>query len=69
MDGHDVSRIVEGLDDLPDARTAVPTVIVARTLKGKGVSFMEAAPREWHLGFLGPDDRQRAENEIRSRMR
>ena len=69
MDGHDVSRIVEVLDELPDARTAVPTVIVARTLKGKGVSFMEESPREWHLGFLGPDDRQRAENEIRSRMK
>ena len=69
IDGHDVSRIVEVLDELPDARTAVPTVIVARTLKGKGVSFMEESPREWHLGFLGPDDRQRAENEIRSRMK
>lgn len=68
IDGHDVSRIVEVLDELPDAKSDVPTVIVARTLKGKGVSFMEASPREWHLGFLGPDDRQRAENEIRSRM-
>ncbi|MBP9033057.1 MAG: transketolase [Pseudomonadales bacterium] len=68
IDGHDVPRIVATLDALPDARTDVPTVIVARTVKGKGVSFMETSPREWHLGFLGPDDRQRAENEIRSRM-
>lgn len=69
IDGHDVSRIVEVLDELPDARTAIPSVIVARTLKGKGVSFMEQSPREWHLGFLGPEDRQRAENEIGSRMK
>ena len=68
IDGHSVPRIVEVLDDLPDAKSDVPTVIVARTLKGKGVSFMEASPREWHLGFLGPNDRARAENEIRSRM-
>ena len=68
IDGHDVPRIVATLDALPDARTDVPTVIVARTVKGKGVSFMETSPREWHLGFLGPDDRQRAENDIRSRM-
>ena len=68
IDGPDVPRIVATLDALPDARTDVPTVIVARTVKGKGVSFMETSPREWHLGFLGPDDRQRAENEIRSRM-
>ena len=65
MDGHDVSQIVEAL---PDAKEDVPTVIVARTAKGKGVSFMEESPREWHLGFLGPNDRERAENEIRSCM-
>jgi len=68
IDGHDVARIVEVLDGLPDSKSDVPTVIVARTLKGKGVSFMEASPRDWHLGFLGPADRQRAEEEIRSRM-
>lgn len=68
IDGHDVARIVEAVDGLPDSMTNVPTVIVARTLKGKGVSFMESSPREWHLGFLGPADRKRAEEEIRSRM-
>lgn len=68
VDGHDVGRLVAILDGLPDSGTPVPTVIVARTLKGKGVSFMEAAPRDWHLGFLGPADRKRAEDEIRSRM-
>ncbi|MFN8625067.1 MAG: transketolase [Candidatus Binatia bacterium] len=68
IDGHDVARIVEVMDGLPASATAVPTVIVARTLKGKGVSFMETSPRDWHLGFLGPADRERAEGEIRSRM-
>ena len=68
IDGHDVGRLVEVLDVLPDSSTTVPTAIVARTLKGKGVSYMEASPREWHLGFMGPSDRQRAEEEIRSRM-
>ena len=68
IDGHDVARIVEVLDGLPQSSSNVPTAIVARTLKGKGVSFMETSPREWHLGFLGPADRKRAEEEIRSRM-
>lgn len=68
IDGHDVGQIVDALDSLPDSSAAVPTAIVARTLKGKGVSYMEASPREWHLGFMGPNDRQRAEEEIRSRM-
>lgn len=68
IDGHDVSQIIRAMDELPNASSVVPTVIIARTLKGKGVSYMEASPREWHLGFMGPTDREQAEREIRSRM-
>lgn len=68
IDGHDVAEIVTAFGELPDPSSSLPTVIVARTLKGKGVSFMEASPREWHLGFMSPNDRATAENEIRSRM-
>lgn len=68
VDGNDVAALVEVLDHLPDPASDQPTMIVARTLKGKGISLMEAAPRNWHLGFLGPSDRERAEQEIRSRM-
>lgn len=68
IDGNDMEQIVEALDGLPPSSSDVPTVIVARTLKGKGVSFMEASPREWHMGFMGPADRQKAEQEIRERM-
>ncbi|MDT0577128.1 transketolase [Croceicoccus sp. F390] len=68
IDGHDVTQIVQAMDEIPDADSTVPTVIVARTQKGKGVSYMEAAPREWHLGFMGSSDRQQAEQEIRSRI-
>lgn len=40
MDGHDYEEIINALDT---ARTVKgqPTVIVANTVKGKGVSFME----------------------------
>jgi len=41
---------------------------VARTQKGKGVSFMESAPRKWHVGFLGTADRARAIAEIEERL-
>ena len=68
VDGHDVAAIICAMDELPDPASDVPTAIVARTLKGKGVSYMEASPREWHLGFMGPKDRDQAETEIRSRM-
>ena len=46
IDGHNMKQIVEAFE----AAAAVkgkPTVIVARTVKGKGVSFMEGQA-EWH---------------------
>ncbi|MDP6978539.1 MAG: transketolase [Myxococcota bacterium] len=68
IDGHDVSAIVRAFDGLPDPTDVRPTCIVARTLKGKGVSFMEAEPRKWHVGFLGTADRARAIDEIKERL-
>lgn len=46
IDGHDIVQI---LDALEQARGVVdkPTVIIARTVKGKGVSFMENKAH-WH---------------------
>jgi transketolase len=46
IDGHDLERVLAALAEA--RRTSnVPTVILARTIKGKGVSFLEAAPN-WH---------------------
>jgi transketolase len=46
IDGHDMQQIV---DTLERARTSrgIPTVIIAHTVKGKGVSYMENVP-VWH---------------------
>src|SRR5499426_4432957 len=46
IDGHDVDQIGKALDQA-QVHTAGPTFIVAHTVKGKGVSFMENNP-EWH---------------------
>jgi transketolase len=46
VDGHDVGAVVDALDEAT-ATTGQPTMIVCRTVKGKGVSFMENNP-EWH---------------------
>jgi transketolase len=46
VDGHDVSQIDKALDEA-EATRGVPTFIVAHTVKGKGVSFMENNV-EWH---------------------
>lgn len=40
IDGHDMSEIEKSLTHLP-AKTGRPTCIIAHTIKGKGVSFME----------------------------
>jgi transketolase len=40
IDGHDMKEILEGFDMARAARNK-PTAIIARTVKGKGVSFME----------------------------
>lgn len=65
IDGHDMEGVVEAFRAAQEADR--PHVIIARTRKGKGVGFMESSPY-WHLGYLGPADRARAEAEIRERM-
>jgi len=43
IDGHDWDQIGKALDEARAAKEK-PTVIIARTIKGKGVSFMENRP-------------------------
>ena len=46
IDGHDLDEILPALDQAK-ASTEKPTMIVAKTFKGKGVSFLENADN-WH---------------------
>jgi len=46
IDGHDMKAVVAALESAR-ARLGKPTCIIAKTTKGKGVSFMEDK-REWH---------------------
>ena len=46
VDGHDISQIIDNLDSLPFTKNK-PNILVAHTVKGKGVSFMENVPL-WH---------------------
>ena len=46
VDGHDMEKIVEALEMAKMTR-GKPTMIIAETIKGKGVSFMENVA-EWH---------------------
>jgi transketolase len=61
IDGHDLAQID---DALGRARSASrPTAIVARTLKGKGVSFLEDKPG-WHGKALDAEQAKQALAEI-----
>lgn len=63
LDGHDLEAIGDALDAALNGDGAQPSVLLADTVAGKGVSFMEGT-WQWHLGFLGPADRDRALAEI-----
>jgi transketolase len=47
INGHDVAQVVKALDEAETIK-GKPTIIIAKTIKGKGVSFMENVP-----GFHG----------------
>ncbi len=64
VDGHDVTALSTLLRAIrADGERTCPVMIVARTVKGKGVSYMETEPG-WHLGYLDPSDAERAIDEI-----
>lgn len=63
LDGHDYDAIGDALDRALNGSRGQPTVLLADTIAGKGVSFMEGT-WQWHLGYLGPADRDRALAEI-----
>ncbi len=64
VDGHNPAALMAAFAEAMEPADK-PCCIVARTLKGKGISFMEASPREWHLGSLNGVDLERAKREIK----
>lgn len=47
IDGHDMAQIAGALDKA-EAFKGKPSIIIAHTVKGKGVSFIESDPVRWH---------------------
>lgn len=46
-DGHNIPSILSALEDIRHNQEAKPTCLIAKTIKGKYISFMENVP-EWH---------------------
>ncbi|SCL34335.1 transketolase [Micromonospora rhizosphaerae] len=66
IDGHDVPQVLQALRDATAAsHDGKPTVIVAHTVKGKGIPYMETE-FGWHLGYLHPSDEKLALAHLRS---
>jgi transketolase len=65
VDGHDLPALIQTLAAARRRETAPgkPRVVLARTVKGKGVSFMEASDG-WHAGHLTAEQYQAAMAEV-----
>lgn len=62
VDGHDMAALVELLRNVPDG-TGKPVAVVAHTIKGKGVSFMQD-DNNWHYRIPTADEVARARQEL-----
>jgi transketolase len=62
VDGHDIASVIGVLDQASAVRGA-PVVVIAETVKGKGVSFMEN-DYSWHSRVPTPDELRAALDEL-----
>ncbi len=66
VDGHDVAALTEALNTGP-LEAGKPSLIIAHTIKGKGVSFMERNIK-WHHGVPSPEQFEQAQMELTKSM-
>ena len=62
-DGHDIANVVEKLEKAKEMSDAGPVFVIAHTIKGKGVSFMEGR-YQWHGKAPNEEERKKALAEI-----
>lgn len=60
IDGHDIHQLIEALSHKPQGK---PYAIIAKTVKGKGVSFIENN-KSWHQSVLNENQYHQAVEEI-----
>ena len=63
VDGHSCDEIREAMVESPIKVPGKPKLVIARTVKGKGVSFMENVP-EWHAKWPDEDQEKQAYKEL-----
>lgn len=65
IDGNDMEQVVEAIEEAKGIK-GMPTAIIANTIKGKGVSFMENVPK-WHSSGLTDEEYRTAMMELEAR--
>ena len=63
VDGHNIPNLIDAFDTAKQTK-GVPTIIIAKTIKGKGVSFMEGKA-EWHGKAPKQEEYEKAIEELR----
>ncbi len=63
IDGHDIRQIISALEEARDTKD-LPTFIVANTVKGKGVSYMEGNYKYHGAPPANPEEYQKAIAEL-----
>jgi transketolase len=65
VDGHDIPALLDVFDSLADDGEGPPQLVVADTVKGRGVRRMELSP-DWHVGNLVGQDYDDVMSELRA---
>lgn len=68
IDGHNFEEINQAFDQAVKSNNGVPTVIIAKTVKGKGVSFLENK-NGWHGKALNKEQEEQAFKELNAPAR
>jgi len=63
VDGHDIEAVIKTFDAIPNQPVGQPTMVIAHTVKGKGVSFMEGQAA-WHGGSPNKEQMEQIAKEL-----
>lgn len=65
VNGHNMSELLSVFEELPSPASDKPTIVIAHTEKGYGVSFMRGQGK-WHYGAIDSDLEEQAVKDIES---
>lgn len=63
INGHDMNMILDAINALPPVDSDKPTIIIGKTVKRHGISFMENNVA-WHAGVINTEDWGKAKAEL-----